>query len=325
MSHPLGILSAMSATAMPGAEVVLATASAAAHGLTSRQQLQRLGLSDEQVDWRLDQGVLIPVHRGVYRHAAAPWTPSGRLLAAVLASGDGAVASHRSAAQLHLLRDVPRWRPEVTVPGPRLPRCHGVTRHRTDLLEPADVTWVNSIPVTTLGRTLLDLGAVVPYHVVELAAQDAMIRKLVLTVDLICVLERVGGRGRRGTAALRAIVEGSLPAKGIESHLELALVRLIETCPVPRPVLQHEIMVAGGRRIRLDAAWLDPRIVVEADGRRWHSTSREFEADLVRSRAIVAAGWRHYRYGWADIHQRAAAVRAEITAVVGAAVAGRAA
>ncbi|HSH60985.1 MAG TPA: hypothetical protein VK988_15375, partial [Acidimicrobiales bacterium] len=52
---------------------------------------------------------------------------------------------------------------------------------------------------------------------------------------------------------------------------------------------------------------------VEADGRRWHSTRAEFERDLVRSRAIVSAGWRHYRYGWTDVHQRGMALRAEIT------------
>lgn len=135
------------------------------------------------------------------------------------------------------------------------------------------------------------------------------------------MLERVGKRGRRGTAALRAVVRASLPPDGIESHLELDLERLIKSCPVPEPVLQHEIVLPDGRRFRLDTAWPDLRIAAEADGRRWHSTRKEFERDLLRSRAITAAGWGHYRYSWSDVHQRAAAVRTEITNVVGLALA----
>ncbi len=61
-------------------------------------------------------------------------------MAAVLAGGAGAVALHRSAARLWALRDVPRWKPEVTVPGTRLPRRQGVVLHRTDQLEGLDVT-----------------------------------------------------------------------------------------------------------------------------------------------------------------------------------------
>ena len=301
---------------MKAADVVLATAAGARHGIVSRAELLALGFSTGEIDRRLERGVLVAPHRGVYRHAAAPWTPNARLLAAVLAAGPDAVASHRSAATLHGLRDVLRWRPEVTVPGTRLPAYTGVTRHRTDLLETTDVGSIDRIPVTSLPRTLLDLGAVVAFEVVERAAQDAMLRDAVSAVDLICVLERVGRRGRRGTAALRAVVRSSLPPKGTESRLELDLLRLVRTCPVPEPTLQHPIMVADGRRVRLDLAWPDCRVAVEADGRRWHATRQEFERDLVRSRSIVGAGWRHYRYGWTDVRHRAATVRAEITAAV---------
>lgn len=299
---------------------VIAELTSAHHGICTRLQLYARGLTSEQVNVRIEQGLLLPFHDGVYRHAAAPWTPRARLLAAVWACGTAAVASHRSAAELHDLREVPRWRPEVTVLGPRLPRHPEITRHRTDLLEAVDRTTVQRIPVTTIPRTLLDLGAVVSYESVERAAQDAVIRNLVSAVDLICVLERVGGRGRRGTAALRAVVRASLPPKGIASQLELSLLRLIEACPIPPPVLQHEVVI-DGKVYRLDAAWPPHMVAAEADGHRWHATRQEFERDLARSRALTAAGWRHLRYGWADVHQRPGAVRAELTAVLSAAVA----
>lgn len=302
-------------------DAVLASAAATQLGLTTHKQLVDLGLSDEQIANRQERGVLLSTHQGVYRHAAAPWTPNGRILAAVLACRRGAAASHRSAARLHRLRDVPRWRPEVTLTGTRLPLLRGITVHRTDTLEPIDVACVDGVPVTTIPRTLLDLGAVIPFETVELAAQSAIIENRISAIDLICILERVGKRGRRGTAALRAVVRDSLPRAGIESMLELDLQRLVEACPVPRPVLQHEIVVAGGKRFRLDSAWPDLRVTIEADGRRWHSTRKDFELGMARIRTITAAGWDHYRYGWNDVHRCASEVKAEITAVMTTALA----
>ena len=171
------------------------------HGIITTDQAHGLGLSNREIGWRLEQGILLAVHHGVYRHAAVSPTPSGRLHSAVLACGPGAVVSHRSAGQLHRLREIPGWRTEVTVTGTRLPVLRGITVHRTDTMDPVDITSVDRIPVTTIPRTLLDLGAVVPFEVVELAAQDAIIQERISAVDLVCVLERVGKRGRRGTAA----------------------------------------------------------------------------------------------------------------------------
>ena len=308
---------------MSATDLAVAATVAGQHGLITAGQAHDLGLSDREIGWRREQRVLVPLHQGVYRHAASPPTPRSRLLAAVLASGTGAVASHRSAAVLHGLKGIHRHRPEVTVPGRRLPRHDGISLHRTDLLRPIDVTTVDRVPVTALPRTLLDLGAVVPFEVLEHAAQDAMIRQIVSAVDLICVLERVGGHGRRGTAALRAVVRSSESSQRLESHLEVKLVRLIESLCVPSPVLQHEILLPGGLQARLDTAWPSLMIAIESDGRRWHSMRRDFERDLTRTRAITAAGWRLYRYGWADLHQRSAVVRAQIQAIFDSALAGR--
>jgi hypothetical protein len=59
-----------------------------------------------QVDRRLATGVLAVVHDGVYPHAAAPVSWEGRLLAALLATGQDAFAPHHSAMRLHGIRGV---------------------------------------------------------------------------------------------------------------------------------------------------------------------------------------------------------------------------
>src|SRR4051794_27836307 len=82
------------------------------------------------------RGELIREHPGVLRLAGSPMTQEQRTLAAVVASGPGAAASHRSAAKLLDLVDHWPANPEVTVPPRRLPRLHRVDLHRSSALVP---------------------------------------------------------------------------------------------------------------------------------------------------------------------------------------------
>ena len=81
----------------------------------------------------LASSLLVAVHRGVYRLSGVPVTDEQRLLAAVLAAGLGALASHRSAAWLWgiLPTHALPIEPEITIPSPRRPRLRGVIVHRS--------------------------------------------------------------------------------------------------------------------------------------------------------------------------------------------------
>lgn len=301
---------------MTRADVLIAGFAARQHSAVSRHQLLDSGLGEDRINRHIRCGLLVPVFAGVYRHAEVPPTWRTRLAAAVLACGPGAVASHRSAGSLFELRDIPGYRPEVTVVD-TTPRLHsGIHVHRTNLLHPVDATAVDGIPVTSIERTLLDLGGVLPFEIVEVAAQDAMIRKLVTPLDLVAVLERVARRGRRGTQILRAVIEQSLPVEGIKSWLEKHLHEIVAGLPVKQPVLQFEMRCADGRDVVLDQAWPDERIAVEGDGHRWHATRKEFEGTMARRRSIMASGWDHYQYGWTDVRQLRTATRAELQRIL---------
>jgi hypothetical protein len=284
------------------------------HGMVSRSQALKEGLTWEQIHRRRETGILLDVFPGVYRHAAVPLTWQGRVMGAVLVGGDGAAASHRSAARIEAFHDVPPSRPEITVSTLDLPIHSGIHVHRTNLLAAADVVVVDRIRCTAPPRTCLDLGAVLPYELVEPIVQDAVIRKLVTHQDLLAVLERVGGRGRRGTAALRAIVHGALPDEHIESELERLLLALFP--PDHGFTLQYEMTCSDGRRVRLDAARPDFKIAVEANGHRWHSTAKQMNKDMARRRSIQASGWELWEYGWADTVETPDVVRAELAALV---------
>jgi hypothetical protein len=122
---------------------------------------------------------------------------------------------------------------------------------------------------------------------------------------------------------MRKVVDTLAPA-ALESRLEALLHDLIRRSVAEPPTLQYPVTLPDGSTIRLDFAWPGARVAVEADGRIWHSTKRDFDRDLVRGRAITSAGWTHYRYGWTDVQQRTATVLAELRAL-GASMAGVAA
>ncbi len=109
--------------------------------------------------WRVREGRLHRVHAGVYAvgHRRLAWR--GHMVAAVLACGDGAVLSHRSAGiWWGLLSLDAAVRTDVSVPRGRRGAA-GVRVHRPRSLDAQDTTDRDGIPITSVARTLLDLAA----------------------------------------------------------------------------------------------------------------------------------------------------------------------
>src|SRR3954453_10699590 len=82
----------------------IATLATRQAGVVGREQLRQLGLGDDAIDARIVARRLHVVHRGVYAVGHRRLGREGRYFAAVLACGDGAVLSHRSAPRLWELR-----------------------------------------------------------------------------------------------------------------------------------------------------------------------------------------------------------------------------
>jgi predicted transcriptional regulator of viral defense system len=127
------------------------------HGVVARRQLMCLGLGAGAIKHWLAAGRLHQLHRGLYAVGHAAVTPHGRLLAAVLACGDGALASHRSAAWHWELLPAPGGPVEVTLAGTSRRGPRGIRLHRARHLAPEDRARKEGIPVTSVARTLLDI------------------------------------------------------------------------------------------------------------------------------------------------------------------------
>jgi len=126
------------------------------HGVVSRPQLERAGLTRSAVAHRLRTRRLWRLYRGVYAVGRPELCDEGRWIAAVLAGGPSAVLSHGSAAALWALRtEPPRARRHVSVPSQtgRSPP-DSLVLHRCPTLDPGDVTRHRGVPVTTLARTI---------------------------------------------------------------------------------------------------------------------------------------------------------------------------
>jgi len=301
--------------AMNGVDELIASFTERQHGLIARWQSSGVGITKRQFDARVVDRVLIRVYRDVYRLRGVPFTQELRWLAGVLAGGDGAALSHRAAGALHHY-DIRRSRPEVTTPHRRHPEIEGVTLHRTRRHNPIDLVVVNRIPVTTKARTMLDLAGILPYETFLALLQDAVARGVANLEPLMAIVDRRGGHGVEGTVALRTGLADGLVDEKIESKLELIIAGIVDAARVPTPVRQHEMTCADGREVRLDNAWIDLKVAVEGDGRRWHGSAKQARASRARSRSIVASGWQHYVYGWAEATETPLLVRAEVEETV---------
>jgi hypothetical protein len=273
-------------------------------GVFSLAQLRALGLGASVVHKRCASGRLHRVHRGVYSLAPTSLlSRRGRYRAAVLACGDGAVLSHRSAADLQELRHTHRSAVEVTVTQTYARTIAGVQVHRSCTLTSADITTVDGIPCTTPARTLLDLAAVVDRRSLERALEQAEIMEVLDLSALGAQVQRnhTTLAGRRLRAVLADYAGGTAPT---ESEFEERFLALCRAAALPLPERQVYIDPGDGEpMVRADFAWRAERLVVETDGGRYHRTRRAFESDRRRDQRLTLAGWRVLRVTWRQLRE----------------------
>jgi very-short-patch-repair endonuclease len=272
-------------------DAVIAGIAERQHGVISRPQLIRIGLDSDSIDRRISAGRLHPIHRGVYAVGHRNLSREGRYFAAVLFAGEGAVLSHRAAADVWELRASKESEIDVTVRSDR--RGDATVRIRRDALDPSETMTRHGIRVTKPLRTLLDLAAVVTEQELEPAIRQAVYRRLTTTALLAeAVHER---RGRRGVKAMRKglIHLGEAPGR-TRSDLEDDFLAYLRRHRLPLPELNVPMRV-GGRPIEADCVWREQRVIVELDGRDAHDSTPAFESDRARDTALVAARWRVIR------------------------------
>jgi very-short-patch-repair endonuclease len=278
------------------------------HGLVTRQQLRALEMSDRAIDGRLGREQLHEVFRGVYVVGVRRISRRGRWMAAVLAAGEGAVLSHRSAARLwQLLPPAAEWA-DVTCPPGRVVRRKGLVSHESPM---RDDEWevVDGIPVTAPFRTIFDLAAVVRERELERAWHEAQAQELRAKVSLPMLLERYPGR--RGARRLRVLLASKEPETVTRNDFEEAFLALVDTHGLLRPRMNADLALRG-RFFEIDCLWERERVALELDSRGIHGTPKKFESDRQRDRILVAEGWRTMRVTWRQLQEEPEAIVADL-------------
>lgn len=231
------------------------------YGVVSTAQLRECGVTRDAIRRRVEAGRLHRLHQGVYAVGFAGPSPEGRWMAAILASGQGAVLSHGSAAaHWGLLRPV-LGPVDVSLPtqaGRR--RRDGIRLHRRVALGPDQITRHKGIPITTPAVTVADLRGAVP--------------------------PRLARRARRQAEMLGMSLGAGVESDRTRSDLERDFLRLCRRHNLPIPEVNARI-----GRLTVDFLWPRRRLVVETDGYRYHRGAVAFEEDRDRDLALRGLGY----------------------------------
>ncbi len=108
--------------------------------------------------------------------------------------------------------------------------------------------------------------------------------------------------GRRGAARLAALIaDGPAPTR---SELEDRLLALVRAHRLGDPHV-NALLGVPGRTFEVDLLYPQERLIVEADGARYHSGRVARRTDAERQARLEAAGYRFVRVTWDEVTRRA--------------------
>ena len=261
------------------------------------------------IDRHLGAGRLVALHPAVYAFGHRALPRGWRQTAALLASGEDAALSNRSAGAWLAMLGWWDGSVHVTIPrGTGRGRRDGILVHRCPGLSPQDVVVHDGLRCTSPARTLVDMAATEP-RLLPRALREAEVRRL----DVGDVHRLLGEHPRRrGARALREALAAFAPgAADLRSPLEHDLLDLLQGARLPPA--QANVVVCG---FSVDLLWPDHRVVVECDGRGTHDTASAFEEDRRRDVALQLAGHLVLRFTPRRIRGEPDAVLGEIAAAL---------
>jgi very-short-patch-repair endonuclease len=273
------------------------------HGVVARRQLLALGFSRRAIEHRVMRGRLHPVMAGIYLVGWPHLTRQRRWMAALLASGEGAALSHRSAAALWEIAAERAGVTDVSVTRRTRLRRDGLRVRGRSALRADEIVSRQDIPVTNIVRTLIDLATELGPAGLERAVNEADKRDL---IDPDTLRQRLGDHaGEPGIRTLRSVLDKHT-FRLSDSDLEVLFRSIAVAAGLPLPLTKQ--MVNG---FEVDFFFPSLGLIVETDGLRYHRTPSTQARDAKRDRSHVLAGMTPLRFTHYEIkHERAQVRRA---------------
>lgn len=226
-------------------------------------------------------------------------------MAAVLACGDNAVLSHRSAAALWGIGGERSGGITLSVRRTgRVRRSGLLVASRPSLLR-RDVCTHLGVPVTQPVQTLIDIATEVSPRELERAVNEADKRDRVDPETLRIALEE--RTGEPGVPALRRLLDRHT-FRLSDDELELLFRPLAAAAGLPIPLTKQIV-----NDFEVDFFWPDLGLVVETDGLRYHRTASAQTRDAERDQTHTAAGLTPLRFSHYQVKHEPKHVRSILT------------
>lgn len=150
------------------------------------------------------------------------------------------------------------------------------------------------------------LAAVLSENELRKAVREALGLKIVSVRSVLVLLERLGPV--RGARTLRRILSRALPTR---SELEDVVYDLIVRASFVPPEVNEPLRLEG-RPVIPDFRWPDHKLVVEADGARWHENALVRADDAARQALLERHGETVLRVTWDEATLRPEVPRGRI-------------
>lgn len=279
------------------------------HDCVHRQQLIAAGIGRHAIARRLTAQRLTSLHRDVYLVGHAKIGLMTRAMALALHfSGDGVVSHVLAGFVWGMIESAPQVI-DVTLVGRSSRSRPGVRIHRAAALDPREVRRRRDLPVTSPARTVVDLAGVLDVLELENALAVCTHERLASSNQIREAVGRVPSNAP-GVSILRRLLDQGGFAR-TRSHYERRMLALIAQAGLPRPLTNQ--MLVG---CEVDMLWLDRRVVLEFDSRKFHGDWRAFENDRRRDQKLMAAGYRVIRVTARQLRDEPLAVIARLAAIL---------
>lgn len=274
------------------------------HGVVCHNQALVLGGSDAMCSDRVLRGDWVRMTRGVYALASAPPTWKRQYKAAEL-SKPGSSLRRRSAALVHGFEGARVLRPELLVPAGSSSRSALATVCRAR--DEVPTVQVDGFRVTSVAQTLWDLAGDEQVWDLERWLDGALLGGQATLDECRERLDAYAASRRPQRALFAALVDERSSDRWAppESELEARLAGVLARLPPGLQVVrQAQLPWRAAGEGRVDVLVVDWRLILEADGRRWHARVADFDRDRWRDNEALAHGYRILRFTHTHIDQR---------------------
>lgn len=176
-----------------------------------------------------------------------------------------------------------------------------------------EVAEIDSIPVTSIFRTLFDLAGDLRARDLERAWEETEVKRLTDRVPVAVLLDR--HPGKRGSSALRMLSTSTKPIPVTRNEFEERFLTVLDAHDLPRPRFNPDLHLRG-QFFRPDCLWEREKLIAELDGGEVHNTDHAYQSDRKRDRILLAEGYRTTRVTWHQLRDEPAEVVADLRAAL---------